>query len=142
MTRTRARQILTHSSTRGRRVWDFFCLKPIGIRAAYPSAALLGSVRPSLRKRLAGRIVFLSTSDRLYPLHGVRPGTRLSKVARKLRVGRPIRIGLNDWYLAPNGGPSVGVLKVRHGIIEEVGIADKRFSYSSRVGQKFLGELP
>ncbi len=92
MTRTRARHILTHSSTRGRVVWDFFCLKPIGIRAAYPSAALLRGVPRKQRTRYENRIVLLSTSDRLYALRGVRPGTRLSKVARKLRVGRRIRI--------------------------------------------------
>ncbi|HUE26517.1 MAG TPA: hypothetical protein VMP89_07055, partial [Solirubrobacteraceae bacterium] len=142
MTRARARQILTHSSTRGRVVWDFFCLKPIGIRAAYPSAALLGRLPRKQRARYQNRIVLLSTSDRLYALRGVHPGTRLSKVARKLKVGKPIKIGLNSWYLAPNGGPSIAVLKVRHGIIQEIGIAEKRFSYTSKVGRKFLGELP
>ena len=140
MKRTRARSILTHSSTRGRRYMDFFCLKPIGIRAAYPSPAMLRGLKRKLRGRLSGRIVLLSTSDRLYALRGVKPGARLSKVARRLHVSRRIRIGLNDWYLLPNGR-SIGVLKVRHGVIQEIGIADKRLKYRSHAGKQFLAAL-
>ena len=119
---------------------DFFCLKPIGIRAAYPSPAMLRGLKRNARRQLSGRIVVLLTSDRLYALRSVKPGARLSKVARRLHVGRRIRIGLNDWYLLPNGR-SIGVLKVRHGVIEEVGIADKRLSYRSRAGKQFLSTL-
>ncbi|HEY1590480.1 MAG TPA: hypothetical protein VGF81_01710 [Solirubrobacteraceae bacterium] len=138
--RTRARSILTHSSTRGRRYMDFFCLKPIGIRAAYPSPAMLRGLKRNVRGQVSGRIVVLLTSDRLYALRSVKPGALLSKVARRLHVGRRIRIGLNDWYLLPNGR-SIGVLKVRHGVIEEVGIADKRLSYRSHAGKQFLSTL-
>ena len=137
MKRARARAILTHSSTRGRRYMDFFCLKPVGIRAAYPSPAMLRGLTRKVRGRLSGRIVLLLTSDRLYALRGVRPGARLSKVGRRLHVGRQIRIGLNDWYLAPNGR-SIGVLKVRHGVIEEIGIADLGLTAKRRTAVRFL----
>ena len=140
MKRTRARAILTHSSTRGRRYMDFFCLKPVGIRAAYPSPAMLRGLRRQVRGKLSGRIVVLLTSDRLYALRGVKPGARLRRVARRLHVGRRIRIGLNDWYLAANGR-SIGVLKVRHGVIQEIGIADKRLRYRSHAGKQFLAAL-
>ena len=140
MKRTRARAILNRFSRRGRRYMDFFCLKPIGIRAAYPSPPMLRGLKRKLRRRLKGRIVLLLTADRLYALHGVRPGARLSKVRRKLHVGRRIRIGRNDWYLAPNGR-SIGVLKVRHGVIEEIGTADKRLRYRSHAGKQFLSLL-
>jgi hypothetical protein len=140
MKRTRARQILKRSSTRGRKYMDFFCLKPVGIRAAYPSPAMLRPLAKKVRGKLQGRIVLLLTSDRLYALRGVRPGARLSKVAHKLHAGRRIRIGLNDWYVFRNG-PSIGVLKVRKGIIEEIGIADKRLSYRTRGGKQFLATL-
>jgi hypothetical protein len=140
MKRTRARAILKHSSTRGHRYMDFFCLKPIGIRAAYPSPAMLHPLARSVRGALNGRIVLLLTSDRLYSLRGARPGARLSKVAHKLHVGPRIRIGLNDWYLFRNGR-SIGVLKVRKGIIQELGIADKRLSYRTHAGKQFLAVL-
>ena len=67
------------------------------------------------------------TANRRYALHGVRPGTKLSKVKRKLHVGRHYTVGRNTWYLVPNGS-SHGILKVRHGIIQEVGIADKQLT--------------
>jgi hypothetical protein len=140
MKRTRARLILSHSSTRGRRYMDFFCLKPVGIRAAYPSPGMLRGLKRKVRGQLSGRIVLLLTSDRLYSLRGAKPGTRLSKVARRLHVGPRLRIGANDWYLL-GYGHDIGVLKVRHGVIEEVGIADKRLSYRSHVGKQFLGTL-
>ena len=140
MSRRRARSILKHSSTRGRKTWDFFCLKPIGIRAAYGSRAMLSRLGRAQRRALLGKIVFISTSDRLYALHGVKPGTRLSTVARKLHVSRRIKIGLNDWYVLPNGS-SRGVLKVRHGVIEEVGIANRRLAGTYAAARRFLGLL-
>ena len=141
MTQSRARQILTHSSTRGHRYWDFFCLKPVGIRAAYPSPQLLKALPRRERAGLKGRIVLLSTSDHLYALRGVKPGTRLRTVAKRLKAKRPIKIGRNDWYLVPDGS-SVGVLKVQHGVIEEVGIATKRAASNSKLGRTLLATLP
>jgi hypothetical protein len=141
MTRSRARHLLVHSSTRGRRYWDFFCLKPIGIRAAYPSPAVLRKLPRKQRGRLNGRIVLLLTADHRYALRGVHPGARLSKsVARQLRVGRGLHIGLNWWYVAPNGR-SHGVLKVRRGIIEEVGIADNRLTSNAVAALVFLNRF-
>ncbi len=140
MKRMRARHILIHSSTRGRRFMDFFCLKPIGIRAAYGSPALVRRLPRSQRGRLLGRIVLLLTADKRYALRGVKPGTRLARVARRLHVSRRIRIGRNDWFIVPNG-PSRGVLKVRHGVIEEVGIANRRLTGSYRAARRFLGSL-
>jgi hypothetical protein len=140
MTRTRARQILAFSSTRGRRYMDFFCLKPIGIRAAYASPALVRKLRRSQRARLLGRIVLLLTADTRYNVEGVRPGARLRRFARRLRVGKRIRIGLNDWYVGPFGSSNL-VLKVRHGVIEEIGIANRRLTLNRAAQRRFLGLL-
>ena len=49
-------------------------------------------------------------------------------------------VGRNTWYLTPNG-PSHGVLKVRHGVIEEVGIANKILTRNNRVRRLFLRSL-
>jgi hypothetical protein len=119
---------------------DFFCLSPIGIRVAYPTPALLGTLSPAERRRVQGRIVLALTADPRYSLHGVRPGTRLASVARRLGTGRRFTVGLNDWYLTPNG-PSHGVLKVRNGIIEEIGIADERLTSDARATRRFLQTL-
>ena len=119
---------------------DFFCLKPIGIRAAYPSPAMLRELPRRMRGRFRNRIVLLLTADKRYALRGVRPGARLRRVARRLHVGRRIRIGLNDWYLCPDGR-SRGVLKVRHGVIEEVGIAEHRFTRNRKADRRFLSLL-
>jgi hypothetical protein len=140
MTRARARRVFSHHSTRGRRNMDFFCLTPIGIRVAYASPALLRRLVPSARRRIRGRVVLALTANPYFALRGVRPGARLVDAARRLRVGRGFRIGLNTWYLAP-GGASRGVLKVRHGVIEEVGIADTALSASRAAGRRLLSSL-
>ena len=77
------------------------------------------------------------TSSRHYALRGVRPQTRLAAVARRLHVGHRDVVGLNTWYLLP-GGSGRGVLKVRHGRIEEIGIADPVLTRSRAGGRRFL----
>jgi hypothetical protein len=137
MTRRAVRRAFTRSTTRGRRYQDYFCLRPSGIRVEYPSVGLLRSLPTAQRGRLSGRVVVALTADRRYVLRGVRPGTRLRTVAKRLKVGRAYHVGLNFWYLPPDGRVS-GVLKVRHGRIEEVGIADRRFTRSREVARRFL----
>lgn len=95
----------------------------------YPSPQLLRFVSAAKRQRLSGRAVLILTSSRHYTLRGVQPGTRLAAVARRLRVTGPYPVGLNIWYLVPDGDMR-GVLKVRHGEIQEVGIADPLFGTS------------
>jgi hypothetical protein len=64
------------------------------------------------------------TANPFYALHGVKPGARLASATLRLKLGKVIKLGRNDWYVIP-GATSNGVLKVRHGIIQEVGIATK-----------------
>jgi hypothetical protein len=89
------------------------------------------------RRRVRGRAILILTANKHYALRGVRVGTRLSKVARKLHAGRRFRVGRNTWYLTPNGS-SRGVLKVRHGRIEEVGIANRRLTRTRAAARRFL----
>ncbi len=49
-------------------------------------------------------------------------------------------IGLNWWYLTRNGS-SRGVLKVRHGVIEEIGIANKQLTANRRAADRFLSSF-
>ena len=137
MTRARARRLFVRFSTRGERYMDFFCPAHHGIRVGYPSPELLRSLSPAERPRVRGRAVLALTASPHFALRGVRPGARLNAVARQLRIGNGFHIGLNWWYLVPNGS-SRGVLKVRHGIIEEVGIADKQLLTNRQADWRFL----
>jgi ABC-2 type transport system ATP-binding protein len=140
MTRAAARRAYRKSSNRGRRYMDFFCLSPNGVRVGYPSPKLLKTLPSGLRRQVTGRVVLALTANRHYALRGVRPGTRLALVARRLRVGRAYHVGLNYWFLAP-GGNSVGLLKVRHGVVEEVGIVQGRLTRSRGAAFRFLNSF-
>lgn len=131
MTRRQARRAFAKSSTRGKRYMEFFCLTPHGIRVGYASPKLLKKLPPGERRKVRGRVVWASTSNRSYAVHGVRPRTPLRTAVRRLRLSRGLHIGLNWWYFAPNRA-STAVLKVRHGIVEEIGIAMRSLTRGHR----------
>jgi hypothetical protein len=111
---------------------DVLCFRPSGIRVGFPPPAAAKRLTPSARRAIAGRVVLILTANQHYALRGVRPGTPIVSAKRRLRLGRPISIGANTWYLTPMTG-ATGVLKVRHGVIEEVGIADPRLTTPRRL---------
>ncbi len=137
MKRAAVRGHFRRVNTRGRRDMDFFCPAHGGIRVGYPSAGLLRRVSKAERRRVRGRAILILTANKHYALRGVRIGTRVSKVARRLHLGRRFQVGLNTWYLAPNGS-SRGVLKVRRGRIQEVGIANKTLTRTRAAARRFL----
>jgi hypothetical protein len=121
--------------------FDNFCLSAgWGIRAAYASTKLLASLPAAQRAQIRGRIVILLTANPFYALHGVRPGMHIATAAKKLGLQTALHIGLNYWYIAP-GSASHGVLKVRDGIIQEIGIADKNPTDGRRAQARFLTHL-
>ena len=137
-TRARARHIYPRWSSRGRKDMDFYCLRPTGVRGGYPSATLLRRLSKAQRRRVNGRAILLLTAGKRYALRGVKPGTKLTaRLKRRLRAGHPYYVGKNTWYVLPNGR-SHGVLKVRRGRIEEVGIADKRLTANRAATRRFL----
>jgi ABC-2 type transport system ATP-binding protein len=136
-TRAAVRRALGKSSNRGRRYMDFFCLRPNGIRVGYPTPKFLKTLPRSERRLVNGKAILALTANPDYALRGVRPGARLATIARRLKTGRAFHIGLNYWYLVLNG-QSTGVLKVRRGIIDEIGIADKRLTRGRRAELRFL----
>ena len=137
MTRAQARHAYTKSSNRGKRYEDFFCLTPIGVRAGYGSPALLEAVPKTKRGADEGRVAWASTASAYYAAHGIRVGATISAAGKVLKITGPFKIGLNDWYLAPNGA-STAVLKVRGGLIQEIGIADKSLTNSTKADKRFL----
>lgn len=116
---------------------DFFCLTPNGMRAAYASPTLLATLPADRRASLRDRVLLLLTANPFYSLRGIRPGTSLKAAARRIHITGPFRVGLNDWYLLPNG-PSRGILKVRHGLIEEIGIANRKLTSNRHLANRFL----
>jgi triacylglycerol esterase/lipase EstA (alpha/beta hydrolase family) len=137
MTRAQARRAFTHSSDRGRRYEDFFCLTPIGVRVGYASPRLVRTLAPAKRRGVRGRVVWASTSDRFYALRGVRPRMTLTRARRRLALGRGFHVGRNWWYFAPNGA-SRGLLKVRRGKVEEIGIASAALTRGRRAQRVFV----
>jgi hypothetical protein len=137
MTRAQARQAYRQSSDRGRRYEDFFCLAPTGIRVGYASAKLLRTLRGAERARYRNRVVWVSTANRRYSVRGVAPGASLSIAKQRLHLGRGFKVGANTWYFGPNGS-SMLLLKVRHGIVEEIGIAIRRLTSSPARQRRFV----
>jgi hypothetical protein len=140
MTRAQARRAYTHSSDRHKQYEDFFCLTPIGVRVGYASPKLLHTLPSAKRAHLSNRVIWASTSSGYYAVHGIRPGATIAAAGAVLKLTGPIVIGLNHWYLAPNGS-STAVLKVRHGIIEEIGIGDKRLTHGHKAQHAFLSSF-
>jgi hypothetical protein len=123
-TRTRARHRLPRFNVTYNHM-DNFCLAGgWGIRVGYPSAKLARELPAKTRRRLAARIILALTANRHYSLSAAHPGRRLGAVARRLHAERAFHIGANYWYLVP-GKRSDGLLKVRRGIIQEVGIVNR-----------------
>jgi isoquinoline 1-oxidoreductase alpha subunit len=137
MTRAQARHAFTKSSTRGKRYEDFFCLTPRGVRVGYASPKLIETLPPDEHKKYKGRVVWASTSNGHYDVHGVRPGATVSQARKHLELTGPFHVGLNYWYLAPNGR-STAILKVRHDIVEEIGICDKALTHGHKEQVAFL----
>ncbi len=138
MTRARARRAYRLSSDKRRRYQDYFCLAKNDVRVGYASAPqLLRTASRRDRRRLRGRVVSISTANRLYSLHGVRPGTRLRRVRKRLHPSRAFHVGRNFWYFSANGA-STGLIRVRRGIIQEIGIAQRSLLRTSRARRIFL----
>jgi hypothetical protein len=127
MKQSRARSTLSRFAVT-RNHFDDFCLYGgWGIRAGYPSSRLLGALARGLRSQVAKKIVIALTANPFYALNGVSPGMSLSAAQARLHPGEPFHIGLNDWYVA-SAGAANGVLKVRGGIVQEVGLMSKQLT--------------
>ena len=125
--RSREHYLYRHHSDHGKQYEDFFCLTPIGVRVGYGSPKLLKILSKTLRKQLLNRVVWASTSNPHYSIGGVRPGESIVTASAALHPLPVIHIGLNDWYLAVQKH-STAVLKVRHKVVEEIGIATNKLT--------------
>ncbi len=137
MTRRRVHGLYRQSSNRGKRYEDFFCLAPIGVRVGYASPKLIRGLRRSQRGRFRNRVVWISTSNRRYAAAGIRPGAKLAAARRRLHLRRGSQVGLNRWYFGSDG-PATVLLKVRRGVVEEIGIASPQLTKTAAGRRRFL----
>ncbi len=114
------------------------CARQNRIRVGYASGRLLRGLSTGRRRRIAGRVVLILTSNRYYSLRGVRPGARLASAARRLHLGRPFRVGATSWYLLA-GKSARGVLEVRRGVVRGIGIANPLFVRTARAARALFG---
>jgi hypothetical protein len=61
----------------------------------------------------------------------------LGKARRHAPLGRGFRIGVNTWYLV-GGRLADGILKVRRGTVEEIGLADRPLTRGRAQQLRFL----
>jgi hypothetical protein len=136
LTQKHARHIL-HRFAVTKNGFDDFCLfAGWGIRVGYPSSKLLRLLPAVQRGHLKGKIVLALTANPFYNLKGVKAGTPVA-AAHKLKLGKRFHVGLNYWYIAPAKGAN-DVLKVRHGIIQEIGLANSALTKGRTRQKRFL----
>jgi hypothetical protein len=140
MTRAHARQRLRRFNITENN-FDNFCLAGgWGIRTGYPSAQLLRSLSAAVQAEVKGRVVLALTANPYYVLRGIRPGATQHAAIGALGDAAVFHVGLNYWYLAPNG-PSTAVLKVRNGIVQEIGIADRQLTDNGGSRNTFINSF-
>ena len=81
--------------------------------------------------------VLIITSSKRFSVHGIKSGTRVRTLRRRLRGERSVRVGRNVWYLARSGGVRQ-LFKTRGGRVLEVGIGDRRLSPTRRAAKRYL----
>ena len=124
-----------HSLGRKSRRIDRFCIVGGGhVRVGYPTGGLLKGLSRGERRRLGDRAVLALSSSPRHRVHGLRRGSRLRSVRRRLRGERRYRTGRDSWFLAAGRQARV-VVKVRRGRVSEVGLADLRLSSTGSAGR-------
>ena len=121
---------------------DDFCLYAgWGIRVEYPSPKLLRELSAKDRRRVRNRIVLELTSNPYYVSNGVRPGLTLAFAQHRLHLAKKIHLASGDWYFATGKAANL-VLKVKNGLIYQLGIADKRLSSGRAAQLRLLRGFP
>jgi fibronectin type III domain protein/NHL repeat-containing protein len=122
-TRAEAQRLLPGYTKRNYHTDNFCLYDGSGIRVGYGSAELLGSASAAYTATI-GSVILALTANPYYILDGIRPGSTLATASHHLHLSPAVHTGRNDWYIIP-GTASNDVLKVRRGVIKEIGIATK-----------------
>ena len=138
--RAQQRRLLRSKLRRSRRGLDRYCVVGGGgFRIGYPTARLSRRQRAAARRR---SILILTSSPR-FAVKGIRPGSRVTTLRRRLRGERPVTVGRNVWFVA-RGKSATLVYKTRGRRVLEAGIADRRLTAGAAASRRFLRswELP
>ncbi len=137
-TRKAQRSLFKKAKLRPRGGVDRYCMAGGGaLRIAYPTARLIRPLGRSQRKRIRTRAVLVLTSSRRYRIRGIRPGSGVRNLHRRLRGERRVRVGASVWYIAPGRATRLA-FRVRGRRVREIGLADKRLIPSRRAAKRLL----
>ncbi len=137
-TRKAQRSLFKKAKLRPRGGVDRYCITGGGaLRIAYPTARLIRPLGRSQRKRIRTRAVLVLTSSRRYQIRGIRPGSGVRNLHRRLRGERRVRVGASVWYIAPGRATRLA-FRVRGRRVREIGLADKRLIPSHRAAKRLL----
>jgi hypothetical protein len=93
------------------------------IFAGCPSARRLRTMSSHERTRLRGRVVLALSANQRYAVDHIIAATQVARVGRRPAHAQRVRIGHSIWYVLRRRN-ATRVLKVQHGTVEEVGIAN------------------
>lgn len=122
-TRTKALRVLAKSSRSGQADEDLFCLTAKGLRVGYAPPTLLRDLPAGERRRVTGRVIWISTANASFSVQGVAPGTALASARRILTLIGRLHAGTDARFLAKDGSRWV-VLIAHGGIVEQVGVTN------------------
>jgi hypothetical protein len=127
MTRSRARRAYRRSHDRHTRFRDVFCLNPHGVQVGYATTRIDRTLSRKAARGLRGRVIWVTTANPRYSIHGVHPGATLAAARRHLKLGRATHVPHASWYLI-RFGRGTALFKVSRGKVREIGIADTRLT--------------
>jgi hypothetical protein len=137
LSRGAARSRLHRYHAKGPNIDDFCLYAGWGIRVGYASAKLLAGLPRSQRSAISGKVILALTANPYYSLDGVKPGATVKAATARLHLGKVFHVGLNDWYLGTGAGVRA-VVKVRGGIVQEIGVANAAITKSIAAQRRFL----
>jgi hypothetical protein len=140
ITRTQARAAFPRGITRNSASQDVFCLVPAGIRVVYASSKLVAAAAKAGEAAQAGRAVLALTANPYYVLDGVRAGMSFGNARTLLGTGNLLRLGANGWYFVTQPR-STAVIKIRGGIVRELGIAARQYTATRMEQLSFMTSL-
>jgi hypothetical protein len=82
--------------------------------------------------------MWLLTANPFYRAAGVTPGLPLADASKRLKIGKKIIVGANDWYFAAIHTATY-IFKVRKGVIQEVGIVTPSLAATYKEQRKLVG---
>jgi Putative Ig domain len=132
MTRNQVRTAYRRSSATSSRYQDLFCLTPTGVRVGYPSPSLLDTLTSSLRKKLAGHVIWATTANRHYSFGAIRPGVKLATAKRAMATATRVVVGRVAWYFLTERSVTV-LLQIEGGLVRELGIVSKQLTETAYV---------